>query len=78
MRTTLNLDEHLLAQAKQVAAATGRTLAQVVEDALRAALAARKITRAAPIRLKTVKGTGTLPGVDLDSAASLLDHMEGR
>jgi len=35
MRTTINIDDALLAQAKQVAARTGRSLTDVVEDALR-------------------------------------------
>ncbi len=39
MRTTIRLDDHLLADAKRVAAETGRTLAEVIEEALREALA---------------------------------------
>jgi Arc/MetJ family transcription regulator len=77
MRTTVRLDEHLLAQAKQYAAASGKTLTAVLEDALREALARRKATtRRKPVRLRTCDGTGVLPRVDLDDSASLLELME--
>ncbi len=76
MRTTIRLDEHLLAQAKQHAAATGRTLTAVLEQALRESLARRStLAKAKPVRLKTVKGGGVRAGVDLDDSAALLDLM---
>ena len=76
MRTTVRLDEHLLSQAKKLAAESGRTLSAVLEDALRETLARRRTrTRTKPIRLKTVKGDGALPGVDLDNSSSLLDGV---
>jgi hypothetical protein len=77
MRTTVRLDEHLLAQAKQYAAASGKTLTAVLEDALREALARRNTaTRPKPVRLRTCDGTGVLPGVDIDDSASLLELMD--
>lgn len=77
MRTTVRLDEHLLAQAKRRAAETGKTLTAVLEDALRESLARRSLrTKPKPVRLKTVKGGGTRAGVDLDDSASLLELME--
>ncbi len=77
MRTTVRLDEHLLARAKQQAAETGRTLTAVLEDALRESLARRGAqSKSKPVRLKTVKGGGVRHGVDLDDSASLLDVME--
>jgi hypothetical protein len=77
MRTTVRLDERLLAEAKKRAAETGRTLTAVLEDALRETLA-RPSTRAKrrPVRLKTVKGDGVRPGVDLDDTSALFDLME--
>jgi hypothetical protein len=77
MRTTVRLDERLLAEAKKRAAETGRTLTAVLEDALRETLA-RRSTRAKrrPVRLKTVKGDGVRPGVDLDDTSALFDLME--
>ena len=77
MRTTIRLDDKLLADAKQRAAETGRTLTAVLEDALRESLARRHSeSRRKRVRLKTFKGNGVQPGVDLDDSASLLDVME--
>ena len=77
MRTTVTLDERLLAEAKQVAARSGRTLSQVIEDALRQAFAARPARGARkPVRLVTFRGRGLRAGVDLDSSAALLDAMD--
>ena len=77
MRTTVRLDEHLLAEAKKYAAESGRTLTSVLEDALRETLARRCARdKRAPVRLKVVRGSGVLPGVDLDDTAALLDLME--
>jgi predicted transcriptional regulator len=77
MRTTVRLDENLLAEAKKYAAESGRTLTAVLEDALREALARRRGPRPRkPVRLKTVKGDGVHEGVDLDDNAALRDRME--
>ena len=76
MRTTIRLDDQLLAETKLLAAQTGRTLTAVVEDALRETLARRKRSaERSPVSLKTVPGRGLLPGIDLDDSASLLDIM---
>lgn len=76
MRTTVRLDEHLLAEAKKRAVESGKTLAAVLEDALRASLARRSVdAKSKPVLLKTVKGGGVRAGVDLDDSASLLDLM---
>jgi predicted transcriptional regulator len=77
MRTTVRLDEALLAEAKQVAARTGRTLNAVIEDALRQALAqSRRPASRTPVELTTFRGEGLQPGIDLDDSAALLDAME--
>lgn len=79
VRTTVRLDDHLLSQAKQLAARTGQTLTAVIEEALRIKLAAsRRRSRAARVTLPTYGKGGVLPGVDLDDSASLLDLMERR
>ena len=76
MRTTIRLDDHLLAEAKLLAVQTGRTLTSVLEDALREMLARRKLSaNRMPVSVKTVSGRGLLPGIDLDDSASLLDTM---
>ena len=77
MRTTIQLDDQLLSEAKQHAARTGRTLKAVIEDALREALARTESPRPqTPVRLQTFKGRGVQAGVDLDDTSSLLDLME--
>jgi hypothetical protein len=76
MRTTINLDDALLAEAKQVAARTGRTLAAVVEDALRESLHRRQRTARQAVELPVFGEGGAQPGVDLDDSAALLDLME--
>ena len=78
MRTTIRLDDDLLARAKAHAARTGRTLTALIEDALRAALARGTVTsRDGRIGLPTHGTGGVQPGVDLDDSAGLLDLMEG-
>jgi hypothetical protein len=77
MRTTIRLDERLLVEAKKYAAESGRTLTAVLADALRETLGRRRTPgKRRLVRLRTVKGSGVRPGVDLDDTASLLEHME--
>ena len=78
MRTTISLDEHVLAKAKEIGARTGRTLAAVIEDALRAAFARESPSYRTPRpELPTYGGRGLRAGVYLDDTAGLLDLMEG-
>jgi Arc/MetJ family transcription regulator len=77
MRTTIRLDDALLRQAKAAAAASGRSLNDLIEDAVRSALAARPAaTRVSEPDLPTYRGRGLQAGVDLDDSAALLDRME--
>jgi post-segregation antitoxin (ccd killing protein) len=77
MRTTVRLDDELLAKAKQEAAETNRTLTAVIEDALRQHLTQKEqVKKREPVRLHTVDGNGSLPGVDLDDTAALVERME--
>ena len=79
MRTTIRLDDQLLSEAKALAARTGRTLTQVIQDALQQALSQRGDAGSSePLRLPTFQGRGVRAGVDLDDSAGLLDLMEGR
>jgi hypothetical protein len=79
MRTTVRLPEDLMKAAKRRAVETGRTLTEVIEDALRAALARGKEAGGhAPVELPTYGSGGVLPGVDLDDTAALLDLMDAR
>ena len=77
MRTTLDINEELLRQAKRRAADEGSSLRSVVEQALRTFLAPRR--RGAGYRLEWRTERGTLqPGVGLDDRDALFDLMEGR
>ena len=77
MRTTINVDDQLLVQAKAQAATLGVTLAQLIEDALRESLIRREsVENRGRVRLITMKGTETRPGIDLDNSQSLLEIME--
>ena len=78
MRTTVRLDDQLMAAAKRYAAETGRTLTALIEDALREVLSRRtQSPKKKAVRLNTVGGTGLQAGVDLDDSASLVDIMAG-
>jgi hypothetical protein len=77
MRTTVRLDEKLLAEAKKLAVDTGRTFTQVIEDALRMTLAQRREKkRAQPVKLRTSGSGGLQPGVDLSNNAAVQDLMD--
>jgi hypothetical protein len=55
------------------------SVGEVVEEALRSALGSRPKKGSGPIRpLKTYRGDGLQPGVDLSSSAALLEAMESR
>lgn len=77
MRTTIRLNDELLAEVKLHAARTGKTLTAVIEDALREVLARQEqVSKREPVRLTTVHGHGLQPGIDLDDSAALLSIME--
>ncbi len=76
MRTTVRLDDALLAETKKLAAESEQTLTAVIEDALREVINRRTKPVRGSLKLPTFKGRGLRPGVDLDSAASLLDVMD--
>jgi len=76
MRTTVDLPDELLIEAKQRAAAEGRSLSDVVADAVRSSFARAAAAERQPVELPTFEGGGLQPGVDLDDSAALLDLME--
>ena len=78
MRTTVTLDDALLAEAKELAARTGRSVSVVIEDALRQALAQRSDDGGTRPDLPAYAGDGLQPGVDLDDTAALLDLIDDR
>jgi hypothetical protein len=78
MRTTININEHLLQMAKRRALETNRTLTSVFEDALRLALDVKSGATNRRITIPVSGAGGLQSGVDLDDNASLLDRMEDR
>lgn len=75
MRTTIDINDRLLADAKSLAARRGLSLKAVVEEALLEKLQARPTKRQA-LRLPTYSGHGLQPGVDLTDNGSLLEAMD--
>lgn len=77
MRTTVNVADHLLIEAKRLAAVRRTSLAKVVEDSLRRYLAAAREERAGrPVdwRLPVIDAGPPVPGVDLDDTSELLER----
>lgn len=74
MRTTVAIDDNLLAAAKEKARASGRSLGDVLEDGLRLLLAEQAPVE--PFLRPTFRGTGVKPGVDLDSNAALHELLD--
>jgi hypothetical protein len=77
MKTTLNLDEQLMRDVKQLAAAQGRTLTSVVETALRDLLQRSTEKPDNTFDFPVVRGGGP-PKVDVADRDALYDLMEGR
>ena len=80
MRTTVTVDDEIYAQARVRAAADGRTVGSVIEEALRLYLmqSAAAATLELP-PLPTFSGGGLMPGIDLDDMSSVYDVLdEGR
>ena len=75
MKTTLNIDDTVMAQLKSEAARQGRTMSEMVETALRMLLRGRK-TRGAVPALPTFRSGGAL--VDVADRDALYQAMEGR
>ena len=77
MRTTVNIDEHLLGEAKLIAARTQPTIGSVLDDALRKLINdASSRSGSEPYTLPDFSRGGLQPGVDRydkDQIEALLD-----
>ncbi len=77
MRTTIRIDGELYRRAKARAALGGRSVGELIEDAVRVALRPRRDPATSEAeKLPTYGGSGTLPGVDLEDPRSLRDAMD--
>jgi hypothetical protein len=75
MKTTLNIDDTVMAELKREAARQGRTMSELVETALRVLLRSQRKRGALPPLPKFDCG-GTL--VDISDRDALYQAMEGR
>jgi len=75
MKTTLNIDDTVMAQLKREAARQGRTMSDLVETALRLLFRSPKEREDTP-PLPTLRRGGTL--VDVADRDALYQPMEGR
>ncbi|CAN5339584.1 ribbon-helix-helix domain-containing protein [soil metagenome] len=77
MRTTVRIDDELYRAVKEQAARTGRTVGEIIEDAIRRSITPDDGDSNAPLPpLPVYGGSGVLPGVDLTSNAALRDVMD--
>ena len=76
MRTTLTLDKDLALALKDEARRSGRPLKRVVNETLRAGLAARHAPAPRRYRLRPVSLGGVVAGIDLDKALRLAEVLE--
>lgn len=74
MKTTLNLEERLIREAKRLAAERGVTLTSVIEDALRNALEDRRRVPRVTFEMPVVAGR-TRPEIDISDRDALYDRM---
>lgn len=75
MRTTVDVEDHLLLEAKQLAAARRTSLTAVLEDSLRAYLAEARRRPPPGRRTPLPVNTRSRParGIDLDDTSKLLE-----
>ena len=76
MRTTITIDDHLLAEVRRRAAELNRTVSQVIEDGVRESLMRQRDSGDRTFTVRTFDGGGTQPGVDLDDNVALLALMD--
>lgn len=76
MRTTVSVEDELLAAARRRARERGMTLGQVVEAALRRELVLAGTDRAVPHVPVFAGGGGARPGIDLTSNRALHEALD--
>ena len=78
MKTTLDIDDELLAQAKARAALERKSLTRVIEEglSLRLRSAGRPTVRRIQALPVFTRGTGLRPGIDPTSNQSMLDAAD--
>ena len=76
MRTTIRIDDELYREVKAKAARSGRTVAAVLEDAVRRGLAPSERRGGGRYSVQATGAGGLQPGVDLSSNATVAEAMD--
>lgn len=77
MRTTLNLDDHLMRKLKKHAAETGQTITHLIEQALRDHLNQSETSAKKPFRLEWITVSGRkVAGIDISDRDALYNFMD--
>ena len=76
MRTTLTIDDPVIAILRQTAAESGKSFKQVINETLRAGLDRRTAEPATPYHLTPATLGQARPGIDLDKALDLVGEFE--
>ncbi|HVR07040.1 MAG TPA: DUF2191 domain-containing protein [Thermoanaerobaculia bacterium] len=77
MRTTLEIDDGVLKQARRLALERGETLTRFIEEAIRRQLSVPSGLPPYRLILLTKKGKAR-PDIDWDDRDSIYEHMHGR
>ncbi len=77
MRTTVSIDDDVLREAKGRAASEGRTLGELITEALRERLSRRPRRTRGRYKVVTSGEGGPRPGVDITNNAAMRDVMDG-
>ncbi len=77
MRTTIDINDEILREAKRAAANQSTSVRAIIETALRSYLGQSGHRRSYELNWETEKGR-IQPGVQLDDRDSLFDLMDGR
>jgi len=78
MRTTLNIPDKVLREARIRAAECHESLTEYITEAIQKSLQVdARETKPVVYKIPTFRGKGLRSGVDLDDTSSLLDTMDG-
>ena len=78
MRTTLTLDEDIVAELETESRRAGRPFREIVNETLRRGLASQRVgSRFRPFKVETRDLGDLKPGLSLDNVAELIEQVDG-